>query len=113
MQGEPLKGYKHWFDPAVREAGVSFFTWYCLWHTFASRLVMAGVELRTVAELMGHKTIQTRCDTHISHRLTSWLLSKSWQWVGRIRQLTPKLAPALSSKLPRLCGMPVSSWRFC
>ena len=27
-------------------------------HTFASRLVMAGVDIRTVAELMGHKTIQ-------------------------------------------------------
>ena len=27
-------------------------------HTFASRLAMAGVDLRTLAELMGHKTIQ-------------------------------------------------------
>lgn len=26
-------------------------------HTFASRLVMAGVDLATVKELMGHKTI--------------------------------------------------------
>ena len=26
-------------------------------HTFASRLVMAGVDLRTVQDLMGHKTI--------------------------------------------------------
>ena len=58
MHGEPLKGYKHWFDDAVAEAGVSDFTWYCLRHTFASRLIMAGVDLRTVAELMGHKTIQ-------------------------------------------------------
>ncbi len=103
MQGEPLKGYKHWFDPAVREAGISFFTWYCLRHTFASRLVMAGVDLRTVAELMGHKTIQMTCDTHISHPLTRWLRWKSWLWGGRrIGQLTPKLAPALSSKLPTL-----------
>jgi len=53
-----LCGYKHWFDRAVRRAGLRDFTWYCLRHTFASRLVMAGVDLRTVAELMGHKTIQ-------------------------------------------------------
>ena len=26
-------------------------------HTFASRLVMAGVDIRTVQELMGHKSI--------------------------------------------------------
>jgi len=114
MQGEPLKGYKHWFDPAVREAGVSFFTWYRLWYTFASRLVMAGVELRTVAELMGHKTIQmTMRYAHLApaHKLAA--VEKLAVGCRRIRQLTPKLAPALSSKLPRLCGMPVNSWRFC
>lgn len=30
----------------------------CLRHTFASRLVMAGVDLRTVQERMGHKSMQ-------------------------------------------------------
>jgi integrase len=58
IHGEPLRGYKHWFDPAIAEAGIRDFTWYCLRHTFASRLVMSGVDLRTAAELMGHKTIQ-------------------------------------------------------
>jgi site-specific recombinase XerD len=58
IHGEPLRGYKHWFDPAVAEAGIREFPWYCLRHTFASRLVMSGTDLRTVAELMGHKTIQ-------------------------------------------------------
>jgi Phage integrase family len=58
IHGEPLRGYKHWFDPAVKEAGLKEFTWYCLRHTFASRLAMAGVDLRTLAELMGHETIQ-------------------------------------------------------
>jgi len=58
IHGEPLKGYKHWFEEAVATAGLEDFTWYCLRHTFASRLVMAGVDIRTVAELMGHKTIQ-------------------------------------------------------
>ena len=40
------------------DAGIKNFTWHCLRHTFASRLVMAGVDLRTVAELMGHKNLQ-------------------------------------------------------
>jgi site-specific recombinase XerD len=48
---------RRWFDPAVKAAGLSGFTWHCLRHTFASRLVMAGVDIRTVQELMGHKTI--------------------------------------------------------
>ena len=46
------------FDPAVRAAKVESYTWHCNRHTFASRLVMAGVDLRTVAQLMGHRTIQ-------------------------------------------------------
>ena len=49
---------RFWFDQAVTDANLADFTWHCLRHTFASRLVMAGVDLRTVQELMGHKTIQ-------------------------------------------------------
>jgi site-specific recombinase XerD len=56
--GQQLKSPRQWFDDAVEDAGVKDFTWHCLRHTFASRLVMAGVDLRTVQELMGHKTIQ-------------------------------------------------------
>lgn len=52
---------RHWFEPAVERAGIKDFTWHGLRHTFASRLVMAGVDLRTVQELMGHKTIQMTC----------------------------------------------------
>jgi site-specific recombinase XerD len=58
VHDEPLTEYKHWFEPAVAEAGLKDFTWYCLRHTFASRLAMAGVDLRTIADLMGHQTIQ-------------------------------------------------------
>ncbi len=45
------------FLKALRKAGIEGFRWHDLRHTFASRLVMAGVDLRTAQELMGHKTI--------------------------------------------------------
>lgn len=48
---------RRWFEPTVWDAGLSAFSWHCLRHTFASRLVMAGVDIRTAQELLGHKTI--------------------------------------------------------
>lgn len=42
-----------WFEPAVKAAGLACFSWHCLRHTFASRLVMAGVDIRTVQEADG------------------------------------------------------------
>jgi hypothetical protein len=39
---------------------------HCNRHTFASRLVMAGVDLPTVAELLGHRTLQmVMRDSHL------------------------------------------------
>jgi site-specific recombinase XerD len=57
LQGEPLAGPRYWFEPAIGRAKIRTFSWHCLRHTFASRLVMAGVDLRTVQELLGHKCI--------------------------------------------------------
>ena len=48
-----------WFRQALKEAKVTNFHWNDLRHTFASRLAMAGVPIRHIAELMGHSEIQT------------------------------------------------------
>ena len=63
-----------WFTEAVREVKLEDFTWHELGHTFASRLVMAGVDIRTVQELMGHKSITiTMRYAHLSpqHRIAA------------------------------------------
>jgi integrase len=57
-EGERLRSARDWFEPAIEKAGLRDYTWHCNRHTFASRLVTADVNIRTVAALMGHATIQ-------------------------------------------------------
>jgi integrase len=51
------RDWQRWFEQAVRLAGVRNLRWHDLRHSFASRLAMAGVPLRTITELLGHKTL--------------------------------------------------------
>jgi site-specific recombinase XerD len=56
-----------WFLGAVERARLEKYSWHCNRHTFASRLVMAGVDLHTVGELLGHRTAQmTKRYAHLS-----------------------------------------------
>jgi integrase len=50
---------RRWFEGVSSDAKIERFSWHCLQHTFASRPVMAGVDIRTIQELLGHKTIST------------------------------------------------------
>jgi len=80
-QGHALKTPREWFAAACKLAAVPDFTWHCLRHSFASRLVMAGVALRSVQELMGHKTIAMTCRyAHLApqHQLDAVRVLDGW-----------------------------------
>ena len=47
------------FEPALRKAGITGVCWHTLRHTAASRRIMAGVDLVSVKEILGHRSIQT------------------------------------------------------
>lgn len=55
--GKPYQDVKRSFSTALRKAKIRDFRFHDLRHCFASHLVMAGVDLTTVKELLGHKTL--------------------------------------------------------
>jgi len=46
------------FHHALRDAGIEGFVFHDLRHTFPSHLAMAGVDLMTVQEFLGHRDIK-------------------------------------------------------
>ena len=66
QEGKPLSEARYWFEPALAEAKVNGFTWHCLRHSFASRLVMNGVPLAVVSKYLGHGNLnQTMVYSHL------------------------------------------------
>lgn len=57
VTGNSFNDIKRSFSTAMRRAGISDFHFHDLRHTFASHLVMAGVDITTVSKLLGHKSL--------------------------------------------------------
>jgi integrase len=56
-EGQTFANVRKSFDTAVRKSGITDFRFHDLRHTFASNLVMEGIDIMTVKELMGHKDL--------------------------------------------------------
>jgi len=87
-EGTPYRHIAKVFGAACRRAGLTDVTFHDLRYTFASRLVMAGVDLPTVQALMGHKTIaMTMRYTHLApghKRMAIAVLDRSTEKVPAI-----------------------------
>ena len=93
--GDRLKTIRTGFEKAVKRAGIEDFTFHDLRHTFASHLVMNGVDIRTVQQLLGHKDI--KMTMRYSHLSDSHLMD-AVQKVGSI------LAQSKFDKNKKVCN---------
>ena len=104
-EGDRLRATRDCFEPAVAEAGLTDYPWHCNRHTFASRLVMAGVDIRTVAQLMGHSTIQmTMRYAHLAPEHNSAAIERlvGFKTPGRVESSDRLVAKSVTGKSRRL-----------
>ncbi|MFC1621604.1 tyrosine-type recombinase/integrase, partial [Candidatus Omnitrophota bacterium] len=57
-KGKPYHDIRKSFWTALNKSGILNFRFHDLRHTFASQLVMSGIDINTVRELLGHKDIR-------------------------------------------------------
>ena len=104
-----------WFEAALMDAKIKDFRWHDLRHTFCSRLAMAGVDIRTIAQLAGHKTLAMAMRySHLSpfsqskrHRTTcgwfpsgrGWSKQKGTHHRANLMTIIPESHPALGTWL--------------
>jgi integrase len=97
-EGTPYRSFRSAFERAVRKAEIKDFAFHDLRHTFASRLVMAGVDLPTVKELLGHRDISmTMRYTHLSSRHKQMAVGKLEQFAAKV----PAIFTTLSTRQTR------------
>jgi site-specific recombinase XerD len=77
----------------LSEAQIDDLKWHDLRHTFASRLVMHGVDLYTVSKLLGHYSLEV---TERYAHLASGHLQKAVECLraNSSTEVTPKLTPS-------------------
>ncbi len=77
----PYLYFKRSFNTVRKKAGLEDIHLHDLRHTAASHLLMAGVDIRTLAEILGHKSLQ------MVHRYTHLLNDHKLKAVDRINSL--------------------------
>ena len=57
-EGAQVRSYQHSFEILLKRLGISHKGFHALRHTFATRAIECGVDVKTLSEIMGHKNVE-------------------------------------------------------
>jgi integrase len=90
--GKPFQDVDTSFENACRAAGIEGFRFHDLRHTAASHMAMAGVPLKTIGEILGHKTAaMTERYSHLTPEHKKQAVEMLPDWTGE--STGPKSVP--------------------
>jgi integrase len=97
--GEKLNDIKKAFNSAVREAGITDFKFHDLRHTAGTRLADAGADAFTIAEVLGHGSLQmTKRYTHATDERKRRAVESLARW-SKVGQKQEEAASVAAPKL--------------
>lgn len=53
------------YKKCLNELGIKYRNFHCLRHTFATKCIRAGVDIKTLSELLGHSSVQITLDRYV------------------------------------------------
>lgn len=59
------RGFSGWFKRFITAEGFPSYSFHSLRHTYATRLIKAGVDIKTVSELLGHSDVTTTARIYV------------------------------------------------
>lgn len=65
-----IRSYQYMFERLTEKAGVRKLNFHALRHTFATRAIECGMDIKTLSEIMGHKNASITLNRY-AHRLTA------------------------------------------
>ena len=63
---QSLRSYQARFKRLLTKIGVSYKSFHCLRHTFATRAIESGINIKTLSEILGHSSIKITLDRYIT-----------------------------------------------
>lgn len=89
--GNPVRDIRKGWLKAMKQTGIKDFVFHQLRHTFCSQSIMAGVDMNTVREIAGHKSMQmTLRYSHLSQNHKQRAVDILAQRLG-IKECSPKI----------------------